>query len=226
MQEDIQVSRQIVGKFRSKFGHLHSNTFVDIKTAQHKDDPKYDAVLKKLEAVRQKYNLQVWILRLNHKKWLKTQNFDFPENFFKSIEKLKQLILSTDTANCGEVADLIQCEHLKKGIETHNVRLMIKDKTNPENILRDHVFSLRGLNPAADLSNPETWGHNTVLVDAWVANGITDQAIRPKGFIKKGALDQLLELFRLNLNKEKLEFSDSNSELAKEYIQNMKNQNR
>jgi len=35
MQEDIQVSRQIVKNFRKKLGKPHSNTYVDTKITQN-----------------------------------------------------------------------------------------------------------------------------------------------------------------------------------------------
>ena len=219
MQEDIQVSRQIVKNFRKKLGKPHSNTYVDVMMRGHEDNPKFAEIKEKLEAVRQKYYKQVTILRNNLNYWINTQKLVFPENYSELMEKLKQLIFNTNAANCEKVAKVIQYEHLKKGIEMHNFSFSICDKDTGK--FRDHVFSLRNLPKVSDHSNPETWGE-AVLVDCWAGSGIVDQAVRPKGLVKKGALNQLLEFFKFNQDKETVSIYPSDTVEAASFMRYMK----
>lgn len=221
MQEDIKVSRQIVRDFRSEFGRPHSDTFVDLRMLQHEGEPQFSRILKKLESVRDKYVLYVDNLRADFDKWKESQTFTGSKDFFRYIGKLKKLMLKQNAGNCGEFAAVVQYEHLKKGIKTRNVCLEIVDKKTGD-IVNDHVFSLCGLSKRVNIGNPDTWGKNAVLIDAWCGSGIVEKAKGIPSQLKKDGLTQLLEFFKFDPETQKIKLSTEDKQLAKLFIQNMK----
>jgi hypothetical protein len=217
LQEDINFSRQIVRDFRSEFGRPHSNTFYLIKMKQHENNPKYEEIIKKLKIIAKKYSdkldqkrdeLDVW-------SYLNSDSMSLTEY----IEKIKELILNKKFGNCSEMAKIIQYEHLKKGIETHNIKLKIFDVKTDE-YLRDHVFSVRNLPVNADLTKPDTWG-NAILVDSWCGSGIVEKAKGLKEKNKKDGLTQVLEFFCYDPKKETIMFKEFKDEITEKFINKM-----
>lgn len=220
LQEDIKVSQEILSAFRKEVGRPGSNTFIKTRILQNSGKKKFDGILHSLDWIRSKFNNRVDDLR---SVTACIRSLPLPEY----IKGLREFIIKYKAANCVEMARVIQYEHLKRGIETHNVCLKIQDinTRNDWDYLRDHVFSLRNLPENADLSNPETWGE-AILVDSWCGSGIVDQAVRPKGLVKKGALDTVLEYFSFNPAKEKFILYRTNIDNAEEFIKNMNNNGR
>ncbi|MEI8389080.1 MAG: hypothetical protein WCG23_04250 [bacterium] len=60
------------------------------------------------------------------------------------------------------------------------------------------------------------------MIDSWTGSGIVDQAVRPKGLVKKGVLDEVLKYFMFNPETEEARFMSNNSGHAENFINNMK----
>lgn len=76
-------------------------------------------------------------------------------------------VRKTHTANCGEQAVLVSNSLSKKGILNKIVSMEVY-KNNASNFpLNGHSFCVIGLDDAADISKPETWGNDAVIVDLW-----------------------------------------------------------
>ena len=204
---------KIVSEFRKEVGRPNSDCFIYIRILQHIGDPKYADIIEKLKGPLYKYYEQ------------KNRFRDYFDKLaFKDLleysKKLKELMLEKKVGNCKEMNEIVQYEHLNKGVETHKIHLSIFDKDTCMEI-KDHCFLLRGLPKEADLTDPKTWGE-AILVDSWAGSGIVDQAVRPKGLVKKGALDEVLKYLMFNPEKEEVRFLSNNSEHAENFINNMK----
>ena len=213
LQEDIKFSQKIVSEFRKEVGRPNSDSYIYIRMLQHQGDPKYAEILQKLKVSLYKYNAQIYRFR----DYFDRLSF---KDFSEYAKRLKKLITREKIGNCGEMNDIVQYEHLNKGVDTHKIHLSIFDKDTCMEI-KDHCFLLRGLPKEADLTDPKTWGE-AILVDSWTGSGIVDQAILPKGLVKKGALDEVLKYLMFNPEKEETKFMSNNSEHAENFINNMR----
>ena len=213
LHEDIKFSQKIVSEFRKEVGRPNSDSYIQIRMFQHLGKPKYAEILQKLEVNLYKYNTQIYRFR----DYFDRLSF---ENLSEYAKKLKELMLEKKVGNCGEMNKIVQYEHLNKGVETHLINLNIfYKKTSMKRT--DHCFLLRGLPKEADLTDPKTWGE-AILVDSWAGSGIVDQAVRPKGLVKKGALDEVLKYLMFNSKREEARFMSNNSGHAENFINNMR----
>jgi len=245
LKQDIEVSRQIVSGFQREFGRPPSNTFVEAKIYQHIDDDKYTDISIKLCAVRDKYNAEVWKLRTEFKKWLHDEEMKSNWLFHLGcadkrpvislddyMKKLKELLSKGGGINCEEYSDIIQYDHLKKGIETNVVGLAVYSKLGDVR-LRTHSFCVRSLPKGAEVEVPSTWGEKAIVADAWIGTGIIDKAKDTpidtlkngkvlSGEVVEGGLSQILKFIGFNPDKEKLRYFNCDKIYAYRFIKNMK----
>lgn len=86
----------------------------------------------------------------------------------EKTEKLRQYIKENGSfMNCQECADLMLDMLHKKGVVAENLCLITLNSDKNRVNYAEHVFTIAGLDPKADISNPETWGQNAVIVDGW-----------------------------------------------------------
>ena len=85
---------------------------------------------------------------------------DFNELLAKNIKEL-------NVANCGDRASLVQQK--LNGMNIANKKVILKS-SDP---FAEHEFNIIGLDENADISKPETWGENAVIIDTW-ANKVFD----------------------------------------------------
>jgi len=243
LPEDIEISRQILSGFRKEFGRPHSNTYVEAKIFQHIDDDAKTDLLIKLCSVRDKYNSEVKKLRTELKNWLNlmqvTNKCLVEFNFAKTkpvitlddyMKKLKELVSTGGGINCEEYSDILQYEHLKKGIETEVVGVCIYSKLRDQ-FLRNHSFCLRNLPEGANPERISTWGDNAVIADSWI--GIVDKAIdTPIDTVKNGKIisgefieggfTKILKFLKFNPDTEKIRLFSCNKIYAHDFIRNMR----
>jgi len=248
LKQNIEQSRQIVASVRKEIGRPNSGSYIEIRRMQHSGDLRYLDICNRLKPIQDKYSKQIeeergfingWetFMKFGYK-FLKCLPFvkESPSmDIHKYIQQMKKSILKSNNANCGEMADLVQYEHLTRGIKTHNVGLKFYDKAEPfyeANYLRDHCFLVRGLAKNAELSEPHTWGQNAVIVDSWIGTGIVEKAFdtpiptykngqKVRGEFIQGGISKILDFFKFNPDTEKSRFFDDNLSYSREFIENM-----
>ena len=185
-QQRIQLGREIITQVRSQFPDALSITGIAIRMGNI-ESPRLMGRINQLMG-------SFKVLRQGLKK-------EFP-TFQAFIDELKRLISIHKIANCGEYASLTQYELLKKGEEAAVCTFEIQPKLGHEpfknRIVSDHGFVIIGHNPNADLSNPFTWGKDTVIVDPWAEIAGNPHSV----------LERIKRFFQFNPQHEKLKFSE------------------
>lgn len=247
LKQDIEVSRQIVSGFHKELGRPKSNTFVEAKIYQHIDDEKYTDISIKLTYVKDKYSRQIFRLREELKNWLKMTQYTnsclLKMDLVKTrpvitldeyMKKVKELVSKVGAANCEEYSDIVQYDHLKKGINANVVGVCVYSKYG-DKFLRNHSFCVRSLAQGAEVNNPSSWGDKAIVADAWLGTGVVDKAKDTLvGTVKngeilhreyrEGGLSQILKFIGFNPDKEKLRYFNCNKIYSQHFIQNMKKQ--
>jgi hypothetical protein len=78
------------------------------------------------------------------------------------LEKVNNEFKQNKFANCGEKVYYIYNELNKKGVTNQSI-VEISGNSNDKN----HVFNVIGMVENADITKPETWGQNAVIIDAF-----------------------------------------------------------
>lgn len=151
---NCNVGTQILNNFKQLYPNLESSSMLDAKVMQLKHQNAPDCTInfmqKLADNTTDKY---VYIL----------ENTPFSSNFSDEafINQIKENIKNYNMANCGERAFLVSDQLNKMGIANKIVEI---SGNNPHSA---HVFNVIGLAPNADITKPETWGNNAVIIDTW-----------------------------------------------------------
>ncbi|MDD3236467.1 MAG: hypothetical protein PHV37_00035 [Candidatus Gastranaerophilales bacterium] len=91
------------------------------------------------------------------------------------VKMTKERVPMLGAGNCSDQA-ILAANYLIEEKGAENVGLVActmtgQDPFHPNNT-DQHVFAVLGLDDNADLSNPETWGENAVMVDPWANNAL------------------------------------------------------
>lgn len=140
---------------------IKSNTKIGVKIVEHQLDKKYADVVEKLTALEKKY-----AVKIDKERERRPHIF---ESFEECVYVLRESAKTSGIANCSERAYIVQSELLKEKEAAHVIKIIAQDRSNPDlkNKFGEHVFTIFGLKKGCDLTKPETWGDNAVVVDWW-----------------------------------------------------------
>ena len=140
---------------------IKSNTKIGTKIVEHQSDERYKGLVDKLSDVERKYALQI-----DKERKRRPDHF---QSFEEYIYVLMDSATTSGVANCAERAYIVQSELLKQKEAAHVVKMTLQDKSNPDLKIKfgEHVFTVFGLKRGSDLTKPEKWGDNAVVVDWW-----------------------------------------------------------
>lgn len=154
--------------FKKDFGEIKSATYVaeQYKQAKHSGAP--EEVLDSLSETRKEYSKKVKEMRKN----VYSVRYDSFDDYIKS---LKSYVKENGSyMNCNECADLMLYKLRKQGVKATNVCIFTVNKNGERTSGTEHVFTVAGLRDNADIKNPDTWGNNAIICDAWA--GICEKA--------------------------------------------------
>ena len=115
---------------------------------------------------------------------LRRSTNNIQQNFYEEREIIKKF----GVANCSEYSFLVT-SHLLDIKKDRNIRVEIIFFTND-----DHVFNM--VEREGDINNPDTWGRNAVIVDAWSGE------VYPASYYNK-----LMGFYQLNFYETNLKFN-------------------
>jgi hypothetical protein len=163
LESNINLGRNIIKEFYKQFPSVESSTLLDIEIMRrdlnNENSRELDLLVEKRDKMFDKYK--------------KTLDKRIQEKRF-SMEELIKDIKASNIANCGDRAVIVDDMLHKNG---YNNTKIVNIKGN--NCFNEHVFNVIGLDKNADITKPETWGENAVIIDAWAnktgkANDIID----------------------------------------------------
>lgn len=153
----LLMAESVLREARNKYGKPNSASYIEMKTLQHKNDPKYTDILNKLNDNAEEYSES-----LKYKPYL---NINFTIHSGKK-DGMKYV------GDCGECAQVIQNEFvIKHGKPTVNV-VLNANKENGE--FCNHAFNLSNMQEGAKIDDPKTWGEQAIITDLW--SGIAKKA--------------------------------------------------
>ena len=199
INKNVKIARTEIHKFHEKFGCPHSDSFICLKIYKHKDDEKFTPLMQGLMDLAIKY---AHVMRKEYWNQYLTDRFKFLIEQTKPAKKLfyknlKANVKRTKVANCDQQADILNYQFKQRGINSQIVNLTIINKdSGKRRSCGAHSFVVIGMSKQAKIENPETWGKNAVVADAW-----TNQAEPAETGLK-----YLLEFFNFNPQKECIEF--------------------
>ena len=163
---NYNIGTQILNDFKLHYPNLESSSMLDTKIMQlkYQNAPEYtiNFMQKLADNATDKYVHMI-------------ENTPLSSNFSDEafINQIKENIKNYNMANCGERAFLVSDQLNKMGIANKIVEI---SGSNPQS---SHVFNVIGLSPNADITKPETWGKNAVIIDTWVnKTGKADDIIK------------------------------------------------
>ena len=86
---------------------------------------------------------------------------------FNSYDAVKFAVGETNAANCGEQAFLISDSLNKRGVLNKIVSMEVYKNNTSSYPINGHSFCVIGLDSSADITKPETWGKEAVIIDLW-----------------------------------------------------------
>lgn len=188
LKENLKIGEKVLKNFQQDFPSISSGTYLRLKILQHDDIDS--PVIDRLIVARRKCDKNIRSLRVlkaENKPYLSVETY---------IDKLKSLIAVNKTANCNEIADLMQYDLINRGVQDSHISMLWVFNENPDRVF-DHLFPVFGLKPGARLIDPETWGNNAVIIDGWL------KFVKPA----KEGLDYILQTFGFKPKTSELRFS-------------------
>ncbi len=153
---NFAIANTLLNGFNMEFPNLESYTMTDTlaRKAQqtNPNSPQTIAIKEQSDFLFKK------MINILNNRPKDQENMHFSEYINMVVQEFK----THHHGNCGERAYIL-CDKLNKmGIKNH-ATIQIEGKEN----YQSHVFNVIGLAPDADVTKPETWGPNAVVVDAW-----------------------------------------------------------
>lgn len=182
--QNLYAGEKALKNFRAEFPCVNSNTRYNQLIERHRNNEDYAELLPKIKGKSILAGLKLDMMRTTYNQ---TPN---------KLDYLKLAVKQQKVANCQERSFLIHNQLEQMGVDSQNVRINFVPN-NGENIHKNHAFTVIGLDKNADLANPQTWGKNAVIVDAWA------------NIVKRASegIDYIKDLFKYNPNAETCEYS-------------------
>lgn len=180
---NFNFAQNLLNDFNAEFPNIKSSTLSDIKLEHLIINGAPEA---EINAAKQEFYDTDKLYSIMHNEAKKIKGFDFRRSCIKKY----------NIANCGDRAQIID-EKLKSLNYINTKKMMVKGN----NDFGNHVFNVIGFDKNADMTNPNTWGPNAVVVDAW-ANKVMTPA---------EAVDFYKEFLLYNAKNEPIYFNDEES---------------
>lgn len=200
IKQDKILCEKMMQQYRKEYPvNFHSPSKIESSFEKHQNNPKYQAINRKLVRVWRKYINSLADVREN----IRTTFWGDYVNLTKNAT------MANKTANCSEQATLLQDIFLRNGESAHKVAMEIRDnegfikKTNGS-----HTFLVTGLKEGADYKNPKTWGNKAIVVDPW-SNIIMNA---------NDAIEHFKETLNFNPNSHKIRFYNADSLNVEKYL--------
>lgn len=177
--QNLYKGESVLRDFNTQYPYLKSNTKYNHLIDLHKNNEQY---AKLIPIIKGKSILAGFVLNQIRNTYKQTTD---------KITYLKNAVKHQKTANCQECAFLVHNKLSEQGILAQNVRMNFVTK-GTDKIPKNHAFTVIGLDKEADITRPNTWGKNAVIVDAW-----TNTVKRARDGIK-----YIKEFFNFNPEKE------------------------
>lgn len=160
LKENLRLGEDVYRDFKKEFPYLRSNTFLGSKIVQYQGSDRFEKIRPKIERLADKYDLKIGENR---------SNFYGVDTFEEFVSNIKKIISKNKCANCGEQANIMQYELLKKSTDPHLISMEVEyPLSGMVKEYGSHEFAVFGLKKGARLDNPKTWGQEAVVVDPWV----------------------------------------------------------
>lgn len=170
-------AQKAMSDFKKEFGEVKSATYIAEKAKQLKRTGASEEVLDKLFDMRRQYSAKIKEMRNN----IYSVKYESYEDYINALKKhIKE---NGSYMNCNECADLMLEKLRRRGIEATNVCIYSVNEKGEKTCVTEHVFTVAGLSKNADIKNPQTWGSNAIICDAWA--GICDKAENGIKFYKE-----------------------------------------
>lgn len=185
IKQNLIVGERTLREFRSDIPYINSNTKINMKINEHIDNPQYSDLITKMRAKSIVTGFKISNLRNAYEK--------SPNKIGFLYNKMKE----SKIGNCKECGAIIYNKLESIGATPQNVKLDFVDKKDGTKQL-NHTFTVIGLDKDADITNPNTWGKNSVIVDGW------------SNFVKrtKDGIEHLKQIFKIDDNKTQCVFSE------------------
>lgn len=170
VKQNLRLGEKVLKEFKQEYPYLKSNSMINTRMYRFQTNmqeiAKRDGI-ERFTEVNQKWQDVAPLLK--GKSALTGFNIYNMRNNSASannqLEYFTKYMKRHRTANCRECSYVIYDKLKQMGQEPQNVKLNIFDKTT--NQVDNHAFTVIGLDKNADITNPHTWGKNSVIVDAW-----------------------------------------------------------
>ena len=187
--KNYNIGRNVMNEFYEKYPKLDSFTMSETIYKGFERNNANSYLREKAKAKADKdFNTMIGILEK------RPDNKDVTFNQYINI--IEKEFDEYNFANCGERAYYLHNEMNKKGIDNTIIEIGVKSASN------SHVFNVIGLDKNADITNPETWGENALVVDVW-ANKLLppkEAVAYYKEFLNYGE-NNPMEFEKLDVNK-------------------------
>lgn len=157
LKQNLEIGRNVLNEFNQKHTQIKSDSFVRTRVVKAKEKGICSReLMQKLSRLLDKYKVNVDKNRAELR--------GFYDGYGAYVKKLNEVVGKNGFADCGECSDMLNMKLSNKRLKTSIIEMEIKDK-NTGVTYKDHVFPVFGFKKAAELTNPGTWGGQTVIVD-------------------------------------------------------------
>lgn len=205
LEENIETGNKVVKEIKEK--HLHSSSKLDLYKMYHPE-----AVQRHQKLFENTKGKIAFIIdngvRKDFDKNFAFDNPNRPTTVEELAHSLEETMEKHHAGNCMEQAHLARFKLMERGknsdcigIETHD--WWKTDEAGRRGALvpeKTHLFVVMDMKPDANLSNPDTWGEDAVIVDPW--NGFTAP-------VKEG-LEKINKVFQIDKTHEQVNFFKDN----------------
>lgn len=182
---NLQEGRKVLKLFNKTFPNVESSSMVQLRASMTKDPIMKQTLMHKLEELDSRLNL----LRNDVYTSLKPN-----DTFSHYVRDLKQAIKKYNIADCGHRTDVVIGSLNKDGKNAQKIEMVVLDSSGKKEA--NHLFPVMGIKKGANIDDPETWGENAVIIDAWA------------NFVMKAqeGLDYIKRFTGFNPQKQKIRF--------------------
>lgn len=184
LSENLRIGKRVLTSFNKTFPNLESCSMTQLECIKAKS-PK---IKKSLSQHSEELALKVGVL--------KKEVYSQPYNSFSEyLIVLKNIIKKYNVADCGHRTDVIRGLLRKENKDAKMVEMVICDSFGKQK--SNHIFPVISLKNTSNINNPESWGENAVIVDAWA------------NFVMKASdgINHLKEIIKFMPNNEQIRFN-------------------
>ncbi len=153
LSENIKLGKKVLESFNKTFPNVESHSMAQLRLLKE-SNPK---IKEEMAEVCKKLFSKLTSLKADVYEKAYTQS-DY-------ISALKSAIKKYNIADCGHRTDVIINSLRIQGKSAKKVEMVITDNLGKQK--SNHIFPVIAMKNNANIDNPQTWGENAVIVDAW-----------------------------------------------------------